>query len=346
MKINRLAVALCVSIPMFTGCFAKVNPFEMSDEAKMAEIADKVSFSDNIGKFLKDNSGSKFILVNMESSSFINDQLPEYMIHDALYTQIKEDYSDVELLARDSDILNLIEAETNTIEFCPAGGCSTVEEPAAEGVDSLTPEQRRLRVGTLLREITNELAEQDVLVLNEEECCGDSKKVTGELTTQMIANEVGEEKSELIQALVKEYVDLYDLPEEASKPAAIAKKQLSKELPKADYLFAYRIYDYGNWVQNNRTSSRRITYIKLHVRIVDMDTGEILVSDFLEETMEDTMSVKEKAALSRSKASQSDYGRPGRDKGFSGGGSGSSSGSNGGRVGIIGKIINSVKNLF
>ena len=45
-----------------------------------------------------------------------------------------------------------------------------------------------------------------------------------------------------------------------------------------------------------------------------MKTGEVVLSDFMEETIKDTMTTKERAALSRSKASQSDYGRPAKGK--------------------------------
>ena len=310
-------ILLFSALPYFAGCYARVNPFEMSDEAQMAKIVSELKLSDSIEKFLKKSNGSKFVLVNMESSDYVNDELPEYMIHDALYSDIKENFKEIELLARDSDILNIIEEESNPIEFCPTGSCGqtvVVEESCGLSCDTLTPEERRLKVGSLIQQITSELAQQDVVVMNEEECCGNENKLKRELTTQIVANEVGNEKSDLIKALVKEYVSLYDLPKQTKTQSTVSKKTLSKELPKADFLFAYRVYDYGNWIQTNRTTSRRITYIKLHIRIVDMETGEIMVSDFMEKTLEDTMSVRERAALSKTKASQSDYGRPAKKK--------------------------------
>jgi curli biogenesis system outer membrane secretion channel CsgG len=58
------------------------------------------------------------------------------------------------------------------------------------------------------------------------------------------------------------------------------------------------------------TGSDRITYVKLHLRVVDMKTGEVIVADFMENKKEDRLNNKEMAALAKSQASQSDYGRP------------------------------------
>lgn len=308
MKNQILAFAL--ALPLI-GCSAKINPFESSDEAMMAKIVQEFTLGGDVIEFLKKSKGEKIILVNMEDPNYTNDSLPEYMIHDAIYSRIASDFSGVELLERDSDIISIIEQENQGIEFCPSKVCDG--SLTEEGEEVLTAEERRHRVGELIREITTELANQDVVVMNEDECCNGNGKTKSKLDTMIVANEVGKEKSELLQALVKEYMSLFkiDTKSRDKKPET---QKLSIEMPKADYLFSYRVYDYGNWIQTKRKESRRITYIKLHVRIVDMSTGEVVVSDFIEHTIEDTMSTKERAALSRSKANQSDYGRPSKRK--------------------------------
>lgn len=307
----RKHISTALAAFVLSGCAAKVNPFESSDEAMMAEVIQKANFSEDLSKLLLRSKGQKMILVNLEDSDYINDQLPEYMIHDAIYERLTKEYVGIELLERDDDLIRIIEQENDGISFCPTKQCEAGEATSDE---SLSLEERRAQVANLIRKITEELSKQDVVVMNEEECCSaGGKKTKGSLETMIVANEIGKEKGELLEKLVKDYISLYQLEKE-DKPKKKEKAKLSLDLPQADLLFSYRVYDYGTWVQTQRKTSRRITYIKLHIRVVDMKTGEVVLSDFMEETINDTMTTKERAALSRSKASQSDYGRPAKGK--------------------------------
>ena len=304
MKNLSLVLALALA-----GCSVKVDPFVQSDAAMMAKVVNDVVFDKNLAAALKKASGKKLVLVNLESPNYVDDELPEYMIQDALYQQLTMGYPGVELLERDDDIISLIEQENAGIEFCPTESCSLDGEDDADDDDV---EARREEVAGVLRRLLDTLGDQDVVVMNEEPCCSaDSKKKgTSTLETEIIANEIGEVKSDLIKDLVEEYISLYDLSEDDAPRKRDSKRKLSVQMPQADMLLSYRVYDHGTWVRTIRKSSFRISYVKLHLRLIDMKSGEVMYSGFLERASEDTLRPGERGALSRSKASQADWGRP------------------------------------
>ena len=160
-------------------------------------------------------------------------------------------------------------------------------------------EAAREAVALMLRELIDELGEQDVLVTMDEACCG-AKGGTSKTKTEIIANELGANKSKLLQDLVGRYTSLYD----TGGKAETFRREV--DVDQADYLFAYRIYDYGTW----NFKDQRVTYIKLHYRIVAIDTGRVLLSDFLEHRIDDELTSQERRTLTITYAKQSDYKRP------------------------------------
>jgi len=275
-----------------TGC-ATVNPFEKSDEAMMAQVMDEASMSKDLDSWLRSAGSANVVFVNMEDPNYTDDQNPEYMVLDYLYTKIKDGNSAVKILERDPDVLNIVQKENNGLDL-PASF-----KPGDVTSDSLSIERRRSELGNLIWAIVNDVAPQDVLVALEDECCKDGGHAQD--LEDVIANEVGKNKSDLLKWLVKEYYGLYPTVNVTTRHV---------DVENADYLIGYRVYDYGAWKSRTLTGSDRITYVKLHVRVIDMKTGEIIVSDFMSNSKEDRLSNKEMAALAKSSASQSDYGRP------------------------------------
>jgi len=273
-----------------TGC-ATIDPFERSDEAMMSQVMEEARISKDLDSWIKNAGNSSVVFINMEDNNYTDDQLPEYMVLDHMYTKIKDGNNSLRILERDPDILNVFQKEMDGVDL-PA-----TWKPGGATTDPLTIDQRRAELGAMIRSIVTSISPQDVLITLDE-CC--DKNGTTDLE-EVLANEVGNNKSDLLKWLVKEYYDLY--------PSMKADKR-HVQIENADYLIAYRVYDYGTWNSRRLTGSDRITYVKLHLRVVDMKSGEVIVADFMDNKKQDRLSNKEMAALAKSSASQSDYGRP------------------------------------
>ena len=57
---------------------------------------------------------------------------------------------------------------------------------------------------------------------------------------------------------------------------------------------AYRLYEFGNEFETAGVNTERTTRLQMHVRIVDMKTGEVIVSDFLSNEMVESLNLFEK----------------------------------------------------
>lgn len=287
--------SLLLTSLFLSGC-AAVDPFVKSDEANMAKIIKEANLAKDLDSWIKSAGNSAVVFINMEDNHYTDDQLPEYMVLDAIYSNIKDGNSSIRILERDPDILGMLQRENDGVDL-PASW----QPEATHASDSLTVEQRRDEVGALIRAIVHHVSPQDNLV-ELDYCCSEGNNK--EYLETVIANEVGSNKSELLQELVQEYMGLY--------PELKAKKlqQRHVDVDNADYLIAYRVYDFGTYKSKALTATNRISYVKIHIRVVDMETGEVIVSDFMENKANDRLSNREVAALARTKAAQSDYGRP------------------------------------
>lgn len=291
---------IVVSIAL-VGCAARVNPFEVSDQAMMAQVARKASLGTTLEEALTRLSNKRVVLANLENGNYTDDELPEYMLQDMVYGKISKANPNIQLLERDQDILRVIDHEHSGLEFCPTPGC---QQP--QGTDDL--DMRKREAAQLIYEIADQLAEQDVVVMESSQCCSsDTKKAQSKLSHQIVANEVGEEKHKLLLELLDRYERLYTADSTVEQPSAAP---LSISMPKADVMFGYRVYDFGNHVQTLGGMAYRTTYLKLHVRLIDLNSGKILHSGFIEQTIEDQMTAKTRLALARAKAKPADFGRP------------------------------------
>ncbi len=289
--------ALCLSV--LIAC-ASIDPFTRSDQAMMAQVADEVAFGPELNAFFAEAAGKEVVIVNLESDQYTDDQLPEYMLLDAFYTRLTSSDIDVVLLDRDPDVLALMEREREGIDL-PA----TWSYEPAMNPDSLTHEQRRHELGELIADLVDDLSGQDVLVLHDAPCCGERDERGGVLKEQVIANEVGPEKAALLRELVEQYMSLYPEVETVERPTRHV------DLTTADYLVAYRVYEFGTWKnQVSRNRVERISYLKLHVRVIDLATGAIVVSDFMEHRISDTLTSGEASTLKTFRVGQEDFGRP------------------------------------
>ena len=274
---------------------ASPDPFKQSNEAVMAKVALELPLGRELTDWLESADDAKVVLVNLEDDQYTDDPLPEYMIHDVLSARLTDSRYKVRLLDRDPDLMTLVNREQKGLDlpFHMENGSNAVLDP-------LTREQRRYEVGRLIAEIIHEIAPQDVLVTHEASCCADEKRQSQPAQTNIIANEVGPQKAKLLRDLLGDFEALFPVPKEGKKATRHV------DLNTADYLVAYRVYDFGNW----SFKEDRITYIKLHVRVIDMENAAIVASDTIEHSYEDRVSSKDKLALMLSHAAQSDYGRP------------------------------------
>ena len=253
------------------------DPFLVSDEAMMARLVQQVPFGETLERFFAETSGKRLVFFNMEDDQATNDQLPEYLFLDAMFSRLTSANVKVRLLERDPDTLSLLEQELRGVALphrktpCTGGtGCDSEALSAAE------LEASRTNVAALLRGVLDDLAHQDVIVQKQGDCCGNDT-LGSTAKTAVIANEIGDNKAALIRDLVEQYLTL----NEASPAVVRNTRDVADD--QADYLFAYRLYDFG-WL---KVKDRRIVYLKLHYRIVHLESGRVVVSGFLEDRLED-----------------------------------------------------------
>lgn len=288
-RFSSLAFLPVLTLAALQGC-AVVDPFKLSDEAMMAGVAMDVPFGDELGQWLKETVGKNVVVVNMENGSHTDDQAPEYMFHDALVARLVGSKASVMLLERDPDLLSLIGNErADGVRYT----VTTTTEPGTSMVE------RRAAVGKLLRDVVDAIDDQDELIVAPTGPDNAHAIRGGKALETIASNEVGPNKAALIKDLVGQYSDLY-------KATQTEKREITTSVAGADYLFAYRLYDFGTW----SIKDVRYTYIKAHVRVVDMQTGQIVVSDFMEMENEDQLSGKQRRSLTNTHAKQADYARP------------------------------------
>ena len=197
-------------------------------------------------------------------------------------------------------------------------------------LEVLAAERRgRAKVGGMISKLLDQISPQDVLVHHQvtgaarqllnalpKNTVGVGKRRKARVTVpvvhpgdpvvspEIVANELGERKAALLRHLVSEYAQLFTVP--------TAKKSTQRlDLATADYLLAYRVYEFGPY--NNKLSSgdyERTTYLKLHLRVVDMKTGGIVASDFMEQSTVDNLTAEQFAVLQSVRAKSADYRRP------------------------------------
>ena len=107
-----------MSLGITVGCLSgKADPFTRSNEAMLARLVQEMPFGDSLERFLAAATGKKIIFVNMEDDEYTDDQLPEYMLLDALYSRLTSADVRVQLLERDPDTLTLLEMEMAGVEL-------------------------------------------------------------------------------------------------------------------------------------------------------------------------------------------------------------------------------------
>jgi hypothetical protein len=286
---------LLIPLLLLAGCFAKKsnNSFDLTANQALTKVARDLEFGSEIGGWLREvaracnaNAPScpSMIIADMEKQSYQDDNKPDHLLHDALIERLTSSEFGVTILERDPDIIGLLEMERNGVKL------PTSMEPidTTEG-DDMTPDERRQQAGSLIAEITSVLAAQDVLLFAEEECCngGDGLSNPPE-PTAIIANEVGEIKAQLIRDLVHEYLALFP----KGVPREIPQRVIDVDI--SDFLFAYRIYEYNNEFTTAKLTTDRRTSLEIHVRIIDLASGEIIVSDFLSNEFTETLNLLKK----------------------------------------------------
>ncbi|MEE2751153.1 MAG: hypothetical protein VX519_06970 [Myxococcota bacterium] len=285
-----------IPILLLAGCFGKgkAKTFSMTSNEALTKVARDLEFGDEIGGWLSEVARAcdanapacpSMIIADMEKRSYQDDNKPDHLLHDALIERLTSDEFGVTVLERDPDVIDMLEVERNGVKL-PAS-----MEPIDTTVgDDMTPDERRQQAASLIAEITSVLAAQDVLLFDEEECCdGDGVASGGPPNpTAIIANEVGATKAQLIRDLVSQYLSLFP----KGVPQEIPQRVVDVDI--SDFLFAYRIYEYDNDLSTDALSTDRTTSLQIHVRIVDLVSGEIIVSDFLANEFTETLKLIEK----------------------------------------------------
>jgi len=281
-----------IPLILLVGCFAKKsnNSFELTAHQALTKVARDIEFGGEVGGWLREvaracnaNAPScpSMIIADMEKQSYQDDNKPDHLLHDALIERLTSSEFGVTVLERDPDIIGMLEMERNGVKLP-----SSMEPIDTTEGDDMTPDERRQQAGSLIAEITSVLAAQDVLLFEEEECCSNGEGFSNPPDpTAIIANEVGEIKAQLIRDLVNEYLSLFP----KGVPLEIPQRVVDVDI--SDFLFAYRIYEYDNELTTDKLTTDRRTSLRIHVRIVDLESGEIIVSDFLSNEFTETLNL-------------------------------------------------------
>jgi uncharacterized protein YbbK (DUF523 family) len=274
------------------------NPLTHSDHQMMYRVVNDMPLSNEILDFVAKSRNSRFVFSNIENNKYTDEASPEYIIQDVLYDRLKTKLPNLRVLERDPDILRVLDDEMKGLRLPSESVEMKTVQKTTESTDVEARREHRDASAQLIEDVLSVLGSQDVIITNESSCCGDS-----DMKSEIVANEIGKTKKDLIVSMVEKHKELF--PERNLKSSdKVTKKVVRKSskvfLDQADYLFTYRVYDFGVW----KHKLDRISYLKLHVRVVDMNTGQIIVSDFMEHKINDT------AVDNIGKLVQGDYGRP------------------------------------
>ena len=278
-----------------TGCALKGKKlqFELTGDEALKKVAREIELGSELDAWLKKVSSAcnakapscpSMILADLEKRDYQDDSAPEYLMYDAFIERLTSPEYGITVLERDPDALEIIKMDREGVKL------PTSMEPidTTEG-DDITPEDKLAMAGGFIEEITSILAAQDVLMFEKEQCCNADGSVKSDFNpTAIIANEVGENKAMLIRELVNEYMELFPKPKANDIP------QKTIDVKVADYMMAYRLYRFDNTLEANGVNTERTTTLQMHVRVIDMNTGEIIVSDFLSNEMIESLKMFEK----------------------------------------------------
>jgi hypothetical protein len=278
-----------------SGCAIKGKKpqFEFTSDEALKKVSREIELGSELDAWLKKVSNAcntktpdcpSLILANVETRDYQNDSTPGYLMYDAFVERLTSPEYGVTLLERDKDALSIIEMERNGVKLP-----KSVEPIDTTTGDDVTPIEKLEQAGQFIEQITSILAAQDVLLFEKSECCNADGSFRADFNpTAIIANEVGETKATLIRKLVKEYMNLFP----STEPIDVPQKKIDVRV--ADYILAYRLYEFGNEFDTAGVNTERTTTLQMHIRIVDMKTGEVIVSDFLSNEMVESLKLFEK----------------------------------------------------
>ena len=289
---------------------------ELTQEEVYEEVLEEVDFGTELENWFASEKGyscesevgpckKSLVLMNLDKEGYVGDNAPDEVIHDVFSNRLTDPKYNVRLLERDRQGLNLIYSEINEIELpelLPDPQSQEETEITNEAAEQtrLTELERQEKIGSLIEDISAILAPQDNLFFTtdivsaheiDDSDDGDESQITvqspNELENIQLSNEVGERKSELLKYLVDQYISVY------SCESGFCQEPVQPELPEipqvevehADYLLAYKIKSLDDQVDKDGRNKIRQTNVKMHARIINVQTGEIEVADTLEKTI-------------------------------------------------------------
>lgn len=293
---RRLLGAATAASMLLSGCAAShLDPFPVSNAAMMHRAALEIGFDGEIGAWLSRLKDKKVVLVNLENEDYVDDELADYMIHDAFYTRFLRSNNRIQLLERDADLLNLLRMELEGIELESTGkGGNTT---------GVTEEERLARLSNFIEMMANKLSENEAAVFSPQE--NREHRPRTNILENIVSNEVGDNKLELLRLLIDEYKAIWATETEATGDSYIL------DIEDSDYLLGYRVYEYGvYWGAKKGSFYPRTTYLKVHVRAIEVESGKIVVSDFMEHRIDDEVHKDDRSLLRNVPMKQSDFNRP------------------------------------
>jgi hypothetical protein len=265
----------------------------------------EIEFGTELEDWLKSESGyscqgidsdcpKSLVFMNLDREGYSNEKNPDALIGEVFGERLTDSTYNVRLLERDRQGLNLIQVEVN--------GVSLPQEVPQEALNARLDSEERTRelsgqrqekVGDLISDIAKILAPQDNIFFDQDSVETMSSNDDTVLTTSTVkelqniqlSNELGERKSEMLRFLVDEYVSLYSCEGDFCSNPITQNPTTSVAVDTADYLFAYRISNFTDEVEKDLSEKTREATLKLHIRIINVHTGEIEVADSLIKTL-------------------------------------------------------------
>lgn len=275
------------------GCAPKNKDFKLTENEMFEMVAQEVPLGTKLTEWLKSTNGysckaektdcpKSIILMNMEKDKYQNDQRPESVLHDVLVDRFTDPEYKVRILDRDKENLGFIYKEVNKLELPEVLPTSQEEIKRIEEYNK-EQKERQESISLLISNIANILSPQDSLFFKDIVASGKESATINQSNQPVVSSEIGKNKSELLQYLVDQYIKVNSCSGDFCQPKQTTPSNVPVvDVEKAEYLFAYRVYNMDDTFESSFGKKIRKTRMKVHIRVVNVKTGEIEVADTLE----------------------------------------------------------------
>lgn len=288
-------IAMLTPVVALSACGAPRDVLLRSHAAFMTQAATQLEFATEFEQTLSRQRGGRFVLVDLESNRYVDDDLVNYVIQDVFKGRLAAAYPGMSFLERDPDVLAILRQELTGLEVRKVDRDDGISVPDA---------QRRQIVGQFLNNIAAGTARSDALAVV-------AGREGGETVRQsLVSSEIGPNKLALLRDLVREMKELYPVGS-AVRDEGLTVEKL--QLVNATHLIGFRVYDFGIVTFPPgalKAMMPREAHLRIYLEVVAVESGQVLYSGTSEITLEDEIRKRYESAYAKTKPKPYDFGRP------------------------------------